>query len=127
MTKERAKELLNKLLELEEKNNIGNLTTRERREFQSIVEDWVDETCMHVEAPQGVLVVEKCDATDFTSVMISLDKGEKVGTIDIANIEYDNEKDSFHTTVWSDAQSNEYTHQIELENLETVKEEPGRE
>ncbi len=38
MTREEKIELLNKLLEIEEKNDIGNLTRAERGEFQQWVE-----------------------------------------------------------------------------------------
>lgn len=38
MTREEKVNLLNELLEIEEKNDIGNLTTAERREFQQWVE-----------------------------------------------------------------------------------------
>lgn len=39
MTREEKSNLLNELLEIEEKNDIGNLTRAERREFQQWVED----------------------------------------------------------------------------------------
>ena len=39
MTREEKVNLLNELLEIEEKNDIGNLTTTDRREFQQWVED----------------------------------------------------------------------------------------
>ena len=42
MTREQAKNLLNELLELEEKHDIGNLTRTERREFQSIVQEFME-------------------------------------------------------------------------------------
>ena len=39
MTREEKVNLLNELLEIEEKNDIGNLTSTDRREFQQWVED----------------------------------------------------------------------------------------
>lgn len=39
MTREEKIELLNRLLEIEEKNDIGNLTSTDRREFQQWVEE----------------------------------------------------------------------------------------
>lgn len=42
MTREQAKNLLNELLELEEKQDIFNLTRTERREFQSIVQEFME-------------------------------------------------------------------------------------
>lgn len=39
MTREEKVNLLNVLLEIEEKNDIGNLTSTDRREFQQWVED----------------------------------------------------------------------------------------
>lgn len=39
MTKEEKIELLNILLEIEEKNDIGNLTSTDRREFQQWAEE----------------------------------------------------------------------------------------
>lgn len=52
MTREEKVNLLNELLEIEEKNDIGNLTSTDRREFQQWVEDleqepktghWIDD------------------------------------------------------------------------------------
>lgn len=124
ITKEQAKELLKELLQMEEKNNIGNLTTRERREFQSIVEDWMNEKYIHLETPNGIMLVEKDDNPDYPAILVGLDIGGEIGVIDIANVECDTTKqNTIKTTVWSNAQSEEYTHQIELENLEAVKEE----
>jgi hypothetical protein len=45
MTREEKIELLNRLLEVEEKNDIGNLTRAERREFQQWVEALEQEPC----------------------------------------------------------------------------------
>lgn len=39
MTRQKKVTLLNELLEIEEKNDIGNLTSTDRREFQQWVED----------------------------------------------------------------------------------------
>ena len=45
MTREEKVNLLNTLLEIEEKNDIGNLTRTDRREFQQWVEDLIDNYC----------------------------------------------------------------------------------
>lgn len=45
MTREEKVNLLNELLEIEEKNDIGNLTSTDRREFQQWVEDLEQEPC----------------------------------------------------------------------------------
>lgn len=45
MTREEKLKLLNRLLEIEEKNDIGNLTTTERREFQQWFEVLEQEPC----------------------------------------------------------------------------------
>ena len=42
MTKEQKEELLRELIKIEEKNNIGNLTSRERGEFQMWVEELIE-------------------------------------------------------------------------------------
>lgn len=44
MTREEKVNLLNELLEIEEKNDIGNLTSTDRREFQQWVEDLEQES-----------------------------------------------------------------------------------
>ena len=45
MTREEKVNLLNELLEIDEKNDIGNLTTAERREFQQ----WTHKPCINCE------------------------------------------------------------------------------
>lgn len=46
MTREEKVNLLNKLLEIEKKNDIGNLTSTDRREFQQWVEDLEQESTL---------------------------------------------------------------------------------
>lgn len=52
MTREEKVNLLNELLEIEEKNDIGNLTSKDRSEFQQWVEDLIDSSCCE-ERKQG--------------------------------------------------------------------------
>ena len=47
MTRQEKVNLLNELLEIEEKNDIGNLTSTDRREFQQWVEDLEQEPTGH--------------------------------------------------------------------------------
>lgn len=56
MTREEKIELLNKLLEIEEKNDIGNLTRAERGEFQQWINDAKEqEPCEDAISRQAVL------------------------------------------------------------------------
>lgn len=56
MTREEKFNLLNELLEYEEKNDIGLLTRAERREFQQ----WISEALEQEPTPKENLVVEDC-------------------------------------------------------------------
>lgn len=46
MTKARAKRIVRELLDIEERNQIASLTTQERKEFQYIVNAWMEENML---------------------------------------------------------------------------------
>ena len=63
MTREEKVNLLNELLEIEEKNDIGNLTSTDRREFQQWVEDLEQEpkTGHWIDIMVGDMPAQACD------------------------------------------------------------------
>ena len=65
MTREEKVNLLNTLLEIEEKNDIGNLTRTDRREFQQWVEDLEQESILGKIRAKITNDIHKCNNTDM--------------------------------------------------------------
>ena len=86
MTREEKIELLNRLLEIEEKNDIGNLTSMNRREFQQWVEEIEQESVLDkIRAEIGMYEAdcklqggtdecEECNSNVFGSIYRIIDK-----------------------------------------------------
>lgn len=148
MDKDSALQLLNKLLEIEEKNNIGNLTRKERMEFQSIIQDaftekeitYPEETTYRsivyeskglgplpinqkiiVDIPQGKLVAEPSTDPNNPGIWIDLQPKDMDYSINMALIEC-TEKEKLRTLIWGDVYKEDYTNEISLENLDKLRE-----
>ena len=75
MTREEKVNLLNELLEIEEKNDIGNLTSTDRREFQQWVEDLEQEPI--IDKIRAEIAYEQVSFSIIVSICFSVGKCSK--------------------------------------------------
>ena len=125
MTKEKALSLLEELLELEEKNDIGCLTRRERAEFQSIIKEAFEEKEteeISVDTPEGKMTARISSDPDNPGLFIDLAPTDTDIIIDLTLVKYDADRQEINIYNWDDAMREDYTSSSTLTGLDDLRE-----
>ena len=125
MTKEKALLLLEELLEIEEKNNIGYLTSYDRAVFQNIVREAFEEKEaeeISVNTPEGKLHATISSNSYESGICIELHPTGTDTIIDIALVRYDERTKEINIFNWDDATKDNYTSSATLTGLEEQRE-----
>lgn len=125
MNKDEAVKLVEELLDIEEKSDIGNLTRRERAEFQSIVRElFVEKEPEHisVDTPLGEMQAKISEDPDNPGLYIELHPSEIDTIIDLTLVKYDEITENIEIYNWDDAMQEDYTSRAVLSGLEELLE-----
>ena len=120
MDKEKALELVKELLELEEKNDIGTLTRKERAEFQDIVLELFEEkeaNRISINTPEGRMEAGFLTDPDYPGIYIELYPNGKDYAVNLSIAEYNGEEEVINLYSYGDATQEDYTSKETLLSL----------